>query len=552
MHLIDRVRVIDPLGGQYGLGRIEAEADVAADAWFLTCHFKDDMTMPGTLMYDCCAHTLRVFLQRMGWVTDRQDARYEPVPGVRSALKCRGPVTPDTRQVIYAVDIKEIGLEPEPYVIADAHMYADGRYIVMFRDMAMKMSNVDHNDIAAQWQKTEDMLPSPATAGAGGKPDSDRPALYTGEQILAFSIGKPSEAFGEPYRVFDADRRIARLPGPPYLFMDRVVRVDPPPWELAAGGWIVAETDIDGSEWYFGADRSGTMPFCVLLEIALQPCGWLAAYCGSALRSDEDLKFRNLGGDAVLHRNVYPEPMRLTMKSRLTRVSEAGNMIIEHFDFEVLGNGEPIYTGTTYFGFFTAGALANQVGLQNTTAFMDGAAPDTPLSSVARAVEAAAPITPEDSVSMAVNGLNLPGRALCMIDVVDVLEAAGGPSGQGYVRARKTVDPAEWYFAAHFYQDPVCPGSLGVESFLQTMKCLAMARWPEYLHSHRFEMVPGHCHQWGYRGQVIPDNREIVVESAVSRIDNSSEPALYADGFLWRDGLCIYEMKDFGIKLVRP
>ena len=41
------------------------------------------------------------------------------------------------------------------------------------------------------------------------------------------------------------------------------------------------------------------MPFSVLLEIALQPCGWLAAYCGSALTSPEDLKFRNLGGKAI-------------------------------------------------------------------------------------------------------------------------------------------------------------------------------------------------------------------------------------------------------------
>ena len=29
------------------------------------------------------------------------------------------------------------------------------------------------------------------------------------------------------------------------------------------------------------------MPFAVLLEVALQPCGWLAAYMGSALTSDD-------------------------------------------------------------------------------------------------------------------------------------------------------------------------------------------------------------------------------------------------------------------------
>ena len=73
MTLIDRVNSLDPIGGRYGLGLIQAKADIHADDWFLTCHFVDDMVMPGTLMYECCAHTLRIFMQRMGWITDKAD-----------------------------------------------------------------------------------------------------------------------------------------------------------------------------------------------------------------------------------------------------------------------------------------------------------------------------------------------------------------------------------------------------------------------------------------------------------------------------------------------
>ena len=54
-------------------------------------------------------------------------------------------------------------------------------------------------------------------------------AIYDRESILAFAVGNPSAAFGEPYRVFDSQRTIARLPGPPYCFMDRVVQAEPPP-----------------------------------------------------------------------------------------------------------------------------------------------------------------------------------------------------------------------------------------------------------------------------------------------------------------------------------
>jgi 3-oxoacyl-(acyl-carrier-protein) synthase/3-hydroxymyristoyl/3-hydroxydecanoyl-(acyl carrier protein) dehydratase len=153
MKLVDRVLEIDPAGGRYGLGSIKAQADIHPDDWFLTCHFVDDKVMPGTLMYECCMHTLRILTMRMGWVTDQTGVCCEPVPEIASVLKCRGPVTVETKHVFYVVDIKEIGYMPEPYVIADAHMYAHDQHIVMFRDMSMKLSGTTQNDIERYWGK---------------------------------------------------------------------------------------------------------------------------------------------------------------------------------------------------------------------------------------------------------------------------------------------------------------------------------------------------------------------------------------------------------------
>ena len=151
MKLVDRVLEIDPTGGRYSLGSIKAQADIYPDSWFLTCHFVDDMVMPGTLMYECCMHTLRIFTMRMGWISDREDVCCEPVPDVQSVLKCRGPVTVKTKHVFYVIEIKEIGYNPEPFVIADAHMYAHDEHIVMFRDMSMKMSGTTKEEIEDYW-----------------------------------------------------------------------------------------------------------------------------------------------------------------------------------------------------------------------------------------------------------------------------------------------------------------------------------------------------------------------------------------------------------------
>ncbi|MBU4288940.1 MAG: type I polyketide synthase [Proteobacteria bacterium] len=529
MKLIDRILILDPKGGRYGTGLIRAEADIHPDDWFLTCHFKDDMVMPGTLMYECCAHTLRVFIQRMGWVTNKPDVCYEPVVGVESILKCRGPVTPDTKHVIYQVEIKEIGYDPEPYVIADAHMFGDGQRIVMFKDMSMKMSGISRDEIESIWKKK---------------------AGYDYDSILAFSIGKPSEAFGEPYKVFDEERTIARLPGPPYLFIDRINKIEPEKWVLKPNGWIEAEYKIPPDEWYFKANRIPAMPYCILLEIALQPCGWLAAYMGSALKSKKDLKFRNLGGKAVLHHQVSPDSKTLTMRTRMTQVAEAGDMIIEHFDMQILQSDKLIYEGNTNFGFFTKQALAQQVGIIDAAERAYSPEPDELKKSISHVFKEVVPLNPYDLETAPAPSLAMPSKALLMIDEIETYVRDGGTEGLGFIRGVKKVDPDEWFFKAHFYQDPVCPGSLGIESFIQLIKFMAIDRWSHLVETHIFELITDKPHNWIYRGQIIPENKKIEIEATVTRIQDIPVPTIQANGFLKVDGLYIYEMQDFGIRLI--
>ena len=546
MRLIHRIIELDPEGGRYGLGLIRAEADIHPDDWFLVCHFVDDMVMPGTLMYECCAHTLRVFLLRMGWVTDKPGVCYEPVVGNAARLKCRGPVTPATRHVHYEIQISEIGYGPEPYAIADAHMSADGRPIVFFKDMSIKMTGIGREEVEAAWHKLENRT------SVVDEPTRPLAPLYDQASILAFATGNPSEAFGEPYRIFDEKRKIARLPGPPYCFMNRVIHAEPPPWVLKADGWITAQYDIPESAWYFAADRSGVMPFCVLLEIALQPCGWLAAYAGSALRSQRDLKFRNLGGSAVLHRQVTPATGTLTMRCRMTKVSEAADMIIENFDFEVLAGDEPVYFGDTYFGFFSAKALDQQKGMGHADPMVKAMLPYSGTTDGGYTLPIVPPLTPDSAADIIVSAekLAMPGKALMMIDRIDAHLPEGGASGLGYIRGIKTVDPDEWFFKAHFHQDPVCPGSLGLESFLQLIKTVAMNRWPHLAATHRFRMVAGSRHSWAYRGQIIPKNKIVAVEALITHMRDGKSPIIRSNGLLSVDGLPIYKMENFELALV--
>ncbi|MCG8638893.1 MAG: SDR family NAD(P)-dependent oxidoreductase, partial [Desulfobacterales bacterium] len=366
--------------------------------------------------------------------------------------------------------------------------------------------------------------------------------LFSRESILAFAQGNPSDAFGEPYKIFDRDREIARLPRPPYFFMDRVVSADHPQWEMAPGGWIEAQYDLPENEWYFSANRSDTLPFCILLEIALQPCGWLAAYSGSALQSPDRLHFRNLGGRAHFIKPINRKSGTLTIRTRMTDLSKAGGMIIQDFDMEVIANGERVYAGTTNFGFFTDQALSNQVGIRSSE-FSGYRLPDH-MPFTTHTFKADAPLTPFDKNTSRDSGM--PAKTLLMFDQIDLLSFDAGLYNNGYVKAVKTVDPDEWFFHAHFYQDPVCPGSLGVESFLQMLRFFMIEKYQINPTDYSAGMPMDHTHEWIYRGQIIPENKQVEIHAHIRQCNQSENSfAVTADGALVVDGICIYEMKNF-------
>ena len=524
MALVHRITLCDTRGGPDGLGLVRGEADVRPDDWYLACHFVDDRVMPGTLMYECCLHTLRVLLTRLGWTGEEGEVAFEPVAGVAGRLKCRGQVTETTRVVTYEVVVRELRYDPEPVCIADALMYADGRAVVEMTGMSLKITGQTEEGLKALWAGAGADAAAAAPAPPSPPPEpgpGPKPALYDSSRILAFSNGNPSEAFGPPYAVFDRDRVIARLPGPPYQFLDRITAVEGEPFVMGPGKGAEAQYLVPPDAWYFAEERTGRMPFAVLLEAALQPCGWLAGYMGSALTSDMDLHFRNLGGTGTQHREVTPASGLLTVRVRCTGVSSSGGMIIQHYDFAVLDGEGPVYDGTTYFGFFSGEALANQVGIRE-------ARPWSP--SGGEAARGRVLAYPREAP--------FPGEMLRMVDRVELLVPDGGPAGLGFLRGTKPVDPEAWFFKAHFHQDPVVPGSLGLESFLQLVKLAAAERWGEGA----FGVLPGATHSWRYRGQVVPADRLVTVEAVVTAVDDSRK-TLKAEGFLSVDGRVIYSMQ---------
>jgi 3-hydroxymyristoyl/3-hydroxydecanoyl-(acyl carrier protein) dehydratase len=397
--------------------------------------------------------------------------------------------------------------------------------------MSARLTGTSREMLESMWSHQNQTRPHPNPLPEGEGIQGPKPAIYTKEQILAYSNGKPSEGFGEPYRIFDSGRKIARLPGPPFQFMDRVTALRGEPWQMTAGAMAEAQYDLPADAWFFAAERQARMPFSVLLEAALQPCGWLAAYVGSALTSPSDISFRNLGGTAIQHRPVTPDSGTLTCCATMKKVATSGGMIIQEYDFSVADRQGILYEGDTMFGFFSKEALANQVGIRDAKPYQPTAA---------EAERGRSLLYPESSP--------FPEKQLRMIDRIELFISDGGPQGLGYIRGIKDVDPEEWFFKAHFYEDPVTPGSLGLESFLQLVKFAAVERWGWQAGDLLAASALNRKHSWLYRGQVVPSNRQVTVSAWITAV-NDQEQILTANGFLAVDGKLIYQMNDFTVRM---
>jgi 3-hydroxymyristoyl/3-hydroxydecanoyl-(acyl carrier protein) dehydratase len=385
-------------------------------------------------------------------------------------------------------------------------------------------------------QRTGEPVPLPALGGLAGHVERQPVAEVAGlplgcASLLACAWGRPTDGLGPMAEAFLGPRRPPRLPGPPYLFMSRVTATTGPYQGMTVGSTVDAEYDVPTDAWYFldntSADNaSPTMPVAALMEIALQPCGWLGCYVGSPVQLDTQLLFRNLDGDLCVYREVRPGTAVVHTRVEITAISHINGMIIESFTIDCHADGAPLLSGTAVFGYFSAAAFAAQPGLPPTQAERDRLAEPSPTTPALRGGDQ-----------------RLPGNMLMMLGGVTGYWPSGGVAGLGRLRAETVVDPGAWFFKAHFFQDPVMPGSLGVEAMCQLLQWYLIDRGI----GSRFEPVAlNERLTWRYRGQIVPSDGLITIELDVLEISGTT---VFAEAWLWVDGRRIYHLDRFAMRV---
>jgi 3-hydroxymyristoyl/3-hydroxydecanoyl-(acyl carrier protein) dehydratase len=242
-------------------------------------------------------------------------------------------------------------------------------------------------------------------------------------------------------------------------------------------------------------------------------------------------------------REVRPGDGPVRTRVRLDEISATAGIWLMSFSITGWLGDEPFFTVDTGFGFFPPAALAAQVGLPTSDEDAHAHWPTRPAGAAGELER----LTGHELRP------SLAGPMLLMLDRVTGWWPEGGRAGLGRLRAEKDVDPAEWSFRAHFYQDPVQPGSLGLEAMLQLLQVYLRERGlAAGVAQPRFEPLGlGEAVTWKYRGQVLPTHRLVTVELEVTEAGYDVRGGFArADGWLWVDGTRIYEARNLTMRIV--
>ncbi len=388
--------------------------------------------------------------------------------------------------------------------------------------------------------------PPPMPEKPPSKPEpryTPRPAIFDTASLDQFARGSIKACFGPEYAIYD-HKRAPRIPNTDLMLVSRIVEVDAARLVTKTGSSMVAEYDVPVDMWFYRDNSSPFTPYSMLMEMALQPCGFLSAYMGPTLAfPDIDFYFRNLDGQGKLLREVDLRGRTLVNRVELLSSTVLQGIIIQKYSFDMQVDGESFYTGVSTFGYFTLQAFASQAGL-------DRGSPPAKWHEANAGVKLAQVAGSRGAASQRRSALALPKDQLAFLDDA-LIDLHGGSAGLGYIYATTNVDPSHWFFACHFHDDPVMPGSLGLEAIVQAVQAYAIhADLGRDFQSPRFGNVEGQEMVWKYRGQVLGDSQCVNVEVHITGVQRAGgQVQVFANASLWKGSLRIYEFKNVAVSL---
>ncbi len=137
----------------------------------------------------------------------------------------------------------------------------------------------------------------------------------------------------------------------------------------------------------------------------------------------------------------------------------------------------------------------------------------------------------------------LPAPPMLMFDRITTITDEGGAHDKGYIEAEFDINPSLWFFDCHFVNDPVMPGSLGLDALWQLV-----GFYLGWIGGKGRGRALG-CGVVKYGGEVTPHIKKVTYKVEMKRVINRRLVMGIGDGVLEADGNPIYWTQDLRVGL---
>ncbi len=138
----------------------------------------------------------------------------------------------------------------------------------------------------------------------------------------------------------------------------------------------------------------------------------------------------------------------------------------------------------------------------------------------------------------------LPLPNMLMLDRIVRISDKGGRYGKGEIIAELDIHPGLWFFSCHFKDDPLMPGSLGLDALCQLMGFYLA--WKG--HKGR-----GRTFGFGnvkFRGEILPSAKKVTYHVDIKRVMAGKIVMAIADGDVSVKGEKVYTAKALRVGII--
>ncbi len=138
----------------------------------------------------------------------------------------------------------------------------------------------------------------------------------------------------------------------------------------------------------------------------------------------------------------------------------------------------------------------------------------------------------------------LPLPNMLMLDRITGISDTGGRYGRGEVEAEFEVNPDSWFFACHFVDDPVMPGSLVLDGLCQLLGFYL--GWKGYKGKGRALGIG----EVKYKGEIVPTSGILTYHLDIRRIVKRPIAMAVADGEVLLQGHAVHTAQSLRVGIV--